>query len=172
MREPAALECGQWNGSNALCRQKELEIEMTDWAEGIETRNYGIKCVIDARILSELVRSIVCLAMVAGALLFYSWIRSQIISTGYESQKLSADEEYLRRFEKRLIVEEATLRHPGRIDTIARDQLGMNLLKPNQLILPRIQDLDGRLTDKLAMAVTESTELKKSAAKKLGNYTN
>ena len=47
---------------------------MTDWADdGIKTRNYGIKCVIDARILSELVKTILCLAMVAGALLFYLW---------------------------------------------------------------------------------------------------
>ena len=45
---------------------------MTDWADGIEARNYGIKCVIDARVVSDLVRTIICLGMVAGALLTVS----------------------------------------------------------------------------------------------------
>ena len=43
---------------------------MTDWADGIETRNYGIKNELDIPTLSELMRIIVALAMVAGALLF------------------------------------------------------------------------------------------------------
>jgi cell division protein FtsL len=145
---------------------------MTDWADGIETRNYGIKCVIDARILSELVRTIVCLAMVAGALLFYLWIHSQIISIGYESQKLLREEESLRSIQKILNLEEETLRCPERIDMIARTRLGMIRLSPNQLILPQIKDLNESIPDKLAMAVSESAGLKKSAAKKPGNYTN
>ncbi len=145
---------------------------MTDWADGIETRNYGIKCVIDARILSDLVRTIVCLAMVAGALLFYLWVHSQMISIGYESQKLSTEEESLRRTQKNLDLEEENLKRPDRIDMIARTQLGMIPLSPSQLIPPQTQDLNESLPDKLAMAVSESTGLKKSAAKKLGNYTN
>jgi cell division protein FtsL len=145
---------------------------MTDWADGIETRNYGIKCVIDARILSELVRTIVCLAMVAGALLFYLWVRSQIISIGYESQKLSVLEESLRRTQKNLDLDEETLKSPGRIDMIARNQLGMIPLSPAQLILPQIQDPGRSIPDRLAMAVSEPMGLKKSVAKKLGNYTN
>jgi cell division protein FtsL len=145
---------------------------MTDWADGIETRNYGIKCVIDARILSELVRTIVCLAMVAGALLFYLWIRSQIINTGYEIQSLLAAEEDLMRTQQNLSLKEEFLRRPERIDDIARNQLGMIPLSPAQLIVPQIQDLDKSTPDKLAMAVSDSTVLRKSAVKKLGNYTN
>ncbi len=53
--------------------------------------------------LSELMRIIVALAMVAGALLFYSWIRSQIVNTGYESQRLFAEEESLMRAHERLV---------------------------------------------------------------------
>jgi cell division protein FtsL len=145
---------------------------MTDWADGIETRNYGIKCVIDARILSELVRTIVCLAMVAGALLFYSWVRSQIINTGYESQKLFAEEESLLRIQNKLILEEETYRSPERIDIIARTYLGMIPLNPNQLIVPPLQTLEASASDKLALAGAESAGLKKSAAKRLGNYIN
>jgi cell division protein FtsL len=126
---------------------------MTDWADGIETRNYGIKCEIDLRILAELVRTIFALALVAGALLFYSWIRSQIISIGYESQTLFVQEESLLRAQKRLILEEATLRDPERIDIIARNELGMSPLRPNQLILAQPQELERGTSDKLAMAV-------------------
>jgi cell division protein FtsL len=152
--------------------QIELEIEMTDWADGIETRNYGIKCVIDARMLSEFVRTIVCLALVAGALLFYLWVRSQIINIGYESQKLFAAEEDLLRTQQNLRLEEESLTRPERIDDIARNQLGMIPLSPTQLILPQIQDVEKSIPDKLAMAVSDTTGLKKSAAKKPGNYTN
>ena len=106
---------------------------MTDWADGIETRNYGIKNEIDVPMLSELMRIIVALAMVAGALLFYSWIRSQIVNTGYESQSLFAEEESLMRTQERLVAEEETLRNPERIDIIARNDLGMAPLRPNQI---------------------------------------
>jgi cell division protein FtsL len=145
---------------------------MTDWAEGIEPRNYGIKCVIDARMLSELIRAIVCLAMVAGALLFYSWVRSQIISTGYENQKLFAEEQSLLRVQARLKIEEETLRSPERIDFFARKYLGMHPLNANQLILPQFKNVEISASDKLALADPESTGLKKTTAKRLGNYAN
>jgi cell division protein FtsL len=108
---------------------------MTDWAEAIERRNYGIKCVVDARAMSDLIRTIICLGMVAGALLFYSWVRNQIISTGYEAQSLFETEKSLQRIQNKLIVEEETLSNPERIDMIARGHLGMAPLSPGQLIL-------------------------------------
>jgi len=46
---------------------------MTDWADGIETRNYGIKSELDGSMFSELRRTIIPLAMIAGALLFCLW---------------------------------------------------------------------------------------------------
>jgi cell division protein FtsL len=145
---------------------------MTDWADGIEIRNYGIKCVIDARILSELVRTIVCFAMVAGAFLFCLWVRCQIINTGYENQKLFAEEEGLLRLQNKLILEEKALSKPQRIDLIARNDLKMIPLNPNQLILPQVRGVEVSASDKLALADSESAGLKKSAAKRLGNYTN
>jgi cell division protein FtsL len=145
---------------------------MTDWAEGIETRNYGIKCVIDARVVSDLVRTIICLGMVAGALLFYSWVRNQIIYTGYESQKLYDAEKSLLRIQNNLIVEEKTLSNPERIDLIARNHLEMVPLNPNQFILPQVQNSGSSASDKLALINSESIGLKKSAAKRIGNYAN
>jgi cell division protein FtsL len=145
---------------------------MIDWADGIEARNYGIKSKIDARVLSELVRTIISLALVAGALLFYSWVRSQIINTGYESQKLFTAEEALLRTQRKLILEEETLRNPERIDLIARNDLGMSPLRPNQLILPQLQDMERSTSNAIAMVTAEATDLKKPATRRSGNFSD
>jgi cell division protein FtsL len=136
---------------------------MTDWADGIETRNYGVKCEIDASVLSELMRTIIALAMVAGVLLFYAWVRSQIVNTGYENQSLFAEEESLLRQQKRLILEEETLRNPERIDAIARNSLGMTLLRPNQLVIPQIQDVERNVPNAMAMAEFKASVPKRPA---------
>jgi cell division protein FtsL len=137
---------------------------MRDWVDGIETRNYGIKSKLDAGMLSELMRVIVAFVMVAGALLFYSWARSQIISTGYESQKLFAEEQSLLRTQKGLILEEEMLRSPERIDTIARNELQMMPLRPNQLILPQLDDAGISAPNAIAM-VDSGTAIPRKAAR-------
>jgi cell division protein FtsL len=136
---------------------------MTDWVEGIETRNYGIKSELDAGMLSELMRVIIALIMVAGALLFYSWVRSQIVNTGYESQRLFTEEKSLLRTQQSLILEEETLRNPERIDAIARNELKMTPLHPNQLILPQIQDVERDASNEVAMADSEAVNARKAA---------
>jgi cell division protein FtsL len=141
---------------------------MTDWADGIETRNYGIKSEIDGRILSELIRTIVPLALIAGALLFYSWVRSQIVNLGYESQSLFTVEESLQRTQKRLILEDETLRNPERIDLIARNDLGMAPLRPNQFIMPQAQDMEHSLLNTMAMVDSGAEGLKMSMARASG----
>jgi cell division protein FtsL len=136
---------------------------MTDWADGIETRNYGIRNEIDASMLSELMRTIIPLAMIACALLFYSWVRSQIINTGYESQGLSAAEKSQMSVQKWLMLEEATLTNPERIDSIARNELGMTTASPGQFILPQQQEMEPSLSNKLAMADSEIPVLRAAA---------
>jgi cell division protein FtsL len=134
---------------------------MTDWADGIETRNYGIKNEIDASMLSELMRTIIPLAMIACALLFYSWVRSQIVNTGYESQSLSAAEKSQTSVQKWLMLEEATLTNPERIDSIARNELGMTTARPGQFILPpQQQEFEPGLSNTLAMADSELPALR------------
>jgi cell division protein FtsL len=145
---------------------------MIDWADGIETRNYGIKSEIDAHMLSELVRTMAFLALVAGALLFYSWVRSQLVETGYKTQKLFNTEETLLRTERKLILEEETLRDPERIDLIARNDLGMTPLRPNQLIIPQFRDLERSAFNAVAMVTSEATDSKKPAYRQLGNFSD
>jgi cell division protein FtsL len=146
---------------------------MTDWADGIETRNFGIKRKVDRGVFSDLVRSILFLALVAGTLIFCSWVRHQIVSTGYESQVLFAEEESLLRIQKRLILEEETLKSPERIDIIARNDLGMAPLRPAQLLRPWSQDREPGLTDAMAMVDSKAVDLKKTGqGKRSGDYSN
>ena len=133
---------------------------MRDWAAGIETRNYGIKRNIDAGMLSEHMCSIAAFVLMAGALLFYSWVRSQIITAGYESQQLSKLEESLLRAQKDLILEEEYLTRFENIDLIARTQLNMAPLHPSQLIVAPFRNVRGD-ANVLAMASPQTAALRK-----------
>ena len=144
---------------------------MTDWADSLEIRNNGIKCVIDKRILSELLRTIISLVMIAGALLFYSWTRSKIVEMGYETQRLCEIEETLLESEMKLIAEEEWLTSPRRIEIIATRDLGMTKLRPNQMILPPLEVADQGISNSLAMAGSEKDNLEKSGeVKRFRNY--
>jgi cell division protein FtsL len=150
--------------------EQKTENEVTDWAEGMEIRNFGIKTELDFSMLSELMHGIVALVIVANAFLFYSWVRSQIVSTGYESQQLFVEEQTLLRTQKSLILEEETLRNPERIDTLARNELKMTPLRPNQLILSQIQDQERSAADTVAMVnLGTATVQRASGIGALGN---
>ncbi len=137
---------------------------MMDLACEIETRNYCIRHKTDPRILMELLRTILSIALVAGVFLFYSWIRSQIVNIGYENQRLLEAEESLLRIQQSLILEEETLKSPERIDAIARNQLGMTTLRPHQLILPKAPDLEKSSASTMAMTNSDDSDLKKPAS--------
>jgi len=113
---------------------------MVDWAGGIEDRNYGIKRITDPQRLSELLWIISSLVFVAAALLFYAWNRGQIISIGYTCQQLQVEGQNLLRANEKLIIQEAILKDPERIDYIARNDLGMTRLRTNQIIATQSQD--------------------------------
>jgi cell division protein FtsL len=140
------------------------ENKMTDWADGIEMRNYGIQRGIDVRMFSDFMRAIIPLAMVAAALVFYSWVRNQMIQAGYESQRLYTMEEALLRAQEKLVLEEETLRNPGRIDAIARNELGMAPLHPSQWIVPQIPEQTSGFSGAIAMADSEAAGLRRSAS--------
>jgi len=125
---------------------------MQDWAVGMERRNQGISRVLDRRHLFEMLGIISSIAIVAGVFFFYSWVRSQIVDVGYAEQQLRNQEEELLLNEKRLIAEEAMLKNPERIDTIARAALGMTRVRAEQLINPQYLDVESRGTTTLALA--------------------
>ena len=109
---------------------------MTDWIYESEKRNYGIKkrTGINAR---ELFRILLLLIPVTGAFIFQLWVRSEITDTGYKTQELKRIEESLTKTQEKLIVKEEILQSPERIDRIARGRLGMEPLRPDQVLAPR-----------------------------------
>ena len=125
---------------------------MTDLAGGIEGRNYGIQRRTDRRSLFDLLCIILSIAAMAGVVFSYISVRIQIINVGYESQQLQAAEDALLRTQKNLILEEETLKDPGRIDVIARNELGMAPLRPYQVIPAGFRAEESRAPLALAMA--------------------
>ena len=138
---------------------------MRDWAGGIESRNYGIKRQTDRRNLTDLLRIIFSVLMIGGVLLFYAWIRSRTVEMGYEEQNLQTEERGVLRVQNNLILEEETLKNPERIDGIARNELGMVLVRTNQLVAPQLQDSKTGDSTALAMAtpVQNAAEPRKGA---------
>jgi len=125
---------------------------MMDWAGGIESRNYGIKRRTDRRNLVDLLTITLSVLLVGGVLLFYAWTRSRIVDMGYEGQSLEAQERSILRTQNNLILEEETLKNPARIDSIARNDLGMVLVRTNQLVAPQLQDAPASGSTDIAMA--------------------
>ncbi len=137
-----------------------------DWAGNIKTRNIGIRRQTDQRNLRELLSIMLAALMLAGVFLFFSWVRSRIVELGYQEQYLRTEEDALIRAQQLLVVEEANLQNPERIDSIARNDLGMTRVRTNQLLSPRFQDLEFGGPTRLAMASAPppSIEPRKSSA--------
>ncbi len=107
---------------------------MLDLAAGIEARNYGLRKSGDPRSVLEYLKIIGPLFLIAGALAFHVWVRSQNIQLGYRSQELSTRERELSQIRQQLILEQRTLEDPEWLEAIARTSLGMIILRPNQII--------------------------------------
>jgi len=130
---------------------------MTDWSSGIQTRNYSIRRVTDSRNLAGLLVMTLVLSVLAGVLIMYAWQRSQIVELGYQSQQLMELEQNLLRVEKTLLLEAETLKDPARIDRIARNVLGMNPMRPHQMIPAAKAEIDWSGSPELALAETPGT---------------
>jgi cell division protein FtsL len=132
---------------------------MKDWAAEIETRNYGIKSGINTGTMFEFMRFLLMFSLIAGAFLVFSWVRNRIISTGYESQKLFELEASLLSTQKKLILEEETLRNPELIENIARTQLNMAPLSPNQIIMTSLRNVAGGNVMAMANSETDTEKI-------------
>jgi cell division protein FtsL len=113
---------------------------MLDLAAGIEERNYGLRRTTDPRALMESLRIVLPFVVIAGALSFHIWVRSQSIYIGYQNQQLNAQEEELLQIRQQFILEEQTLKDPQWLEAIARKDLGMVILQPNQIIPPPLEN--------------------------------
>jgi cell division protein FtsL len=72
-------------------------------------------------------------AAMAGCLFFYAWQHFECIQLRYQIEQLQVQESQASQLNEQLHLEVATLRSPGRVDTIARNQLGLTVPVPGQI---------------------------------------
>ena len=78
---------------------------------------------------------IVLMVFFIAELLFYTWCRVQNIRIGYEITQASARHQKLIAMQNNLKIETARLKSPERIARIAREQLGLTIPSPKQVIV-------------------------------------
>jgi len=84
-----------------------------------EPRQYLMSSVVGALLLS--------------AALFSAWGRFLSLENGYRIERLEKDKKIALETNRKLQLEEASLGDPTRIDWIARNELGMKTLAPDQI---------------------------------------
>jgi len=138
-----------------------------DWAADFESRNYGLRRRTDRQNLLDLLGRITMFLLIAGVLVVRSWEQGQIVSVGYRTQQLQAIEESQLRLERALVLEEAMLKDPARVDEFARNA-GLEPVRPNQIIPARYPEPEAAGTLSLSAAPpappTRRTEIAQRAS--------
>ena len=83
-------------------------------------------------------------SLIAAGLLFYAWQHFECIQLRYRIEQMQTARVQASQLNQQLHLEVATLRSPGRVDVIARSQLGLTVPVPNQ-IAPTNDASDGVL---------------------------
>jgi cell division protein FtsL len=66
--------------------------------------------------------------------LLFSWQHFQCVRNGYEIEQLKAEQAAMEQWNRQLHLEQASLADPQRIDTLAREELGLVSPGPQQVI--------------------------------------
>jgi cell division protein FtsL len=72
-------------------------------------------------------------AGMASCLLFYAWQHFECIQIRYQIEQLDSERAQASQLNEQLHLEVATLRSPMRVDSIARNQLGLTVPVPGQV---------------------------------------
>src|SRR5579862_9242455 len=78
-------------------------------------------------------RRLATAAALAACLLSYAWQHFECIQVRYQIERLDAERARSANLNQQLQLEVATLRSPMRVDTIARNQLGLTVPVPGQM---------------------------------------
>jgi len=89
----------------------------------------------------EICRYILVAGAMAALVISYSWIRSEIISLGYQIQEIKHDTAVLKEQRQALMLEQAACKSPQRIDQYAREQLGLIPANSAQVIFVRDREV-------------------------------
>jgi len=88
-----------------------------------------------ARRRRQLGIGVVLIGVLIGELFFYTWCRVQCVRVGYEIAEQTKKQEDLLSVQNNLKMELERLKSPARIETIARQKLGLEKPKPEQVIV-------------------------------------
>ncbi|MFZ3215504.1 MAG: hypothetical protein WA192_05525 [Candidatus Acidiferrales bacterium] len=104
------------------------------------TEYYTVKRIDNSRLVRPLAparlrdfwRRVAAGGAMAACLLFYAWQHFACIQLQYQVEQLSAARAQSAQLNQQLRVEVATLTAPGRVDGIARNELGLTVAVPGQ----------------------------------------
>ena len=108
---------------------------MLDFADGIESKNYGLKKTSDLSTLWDSLKILLPLAVIACALSFHIWVRSKSIQVGYQNQQLISQEAGMLNDQKQLILEEQTIKDPKSLEILALGELNMIIPPADRIIM-------------------------------------
>ncbi len=114
-----------------------------------------IRRAIDRRGIVQLVAGVAACLLLAFALLFHAWMRTQVTQDGYQLFELAKKHKALLGERERLTDQLARLRNPARIEQLAREQLKMGPASSDRVVvLPttRIPVQDGPAQGSAAVA--------------------
>ena len=77
---------------------------------------------------------VILLTIFIGELLFYTWCRVQCTRIGYEISQITEHQKRMVTLQNSLKIEVAHLKTPDRIARIAKQQLGLALPRPDQVV--------------------------------------
>jgi cell division protein FtsL len=105
------------------------------------TEYYTVKRIDNSRLsrpaapaqLRDFWRRVAAGSALAGCLMFYVWQHFECIQLRYQIEQLEQQRTQAAQLNQQLHVEVATLRAPGRVDSIARNQLGLTIAVPGQV---------------------------------------
>ncbi len=105
------------------------------------TEFYTIKRIDNSRLVRvtppnrarDLCRRVAWSMVLAACGLFYAWQHFQCIQLRYRLEELQAARTRVAELNQQLRIEAAALRSPGRVDAIARQQLGLTVPAPGQV---------------------------------------
>jgi len=105
------------------------------------TEYYTVKRIDNTRLMRpaapsrvrELFRYCAGGATIAACLLFYAWQHFECIQIRYQVEQLELQRNKAAQLNQQLLLEVATLRSPMRVDSIARNQLGLSVPVPGQV---------------------------------------
>jgi cell division protein FtsL len=73
--------------------------------------------------------------VIVGCALFYVWTHLQVVNWGYRISSAADRHAALEQTNRELRIEVASLRSPGRIESIARRKLGLDFPSPGQVVV-------------------------------------